>query len=211
MERKDTDNFAAIINYMMGREPDGSFFHLQILQRKKEHPELGRNSRVVKTFYVRDHDHLLKLRGDIYILCYQFQARAYINLNPRSYEKVAFGMLVKISNQILNKDFENVKNAYESVTGAASCVGQKVWVVDIDTKDEEEIKFAKSAVIVCDPGPAVLMEVPTKNGVHLITEPFNTQQFKEYYKTDGMFPVPDIQKNNPTVLYIPEPWEEQKS
>ena len=38
--------------------------------------------------------------------------------------------------------------------------------------------------------------IPTKNGWHLITKPFNLQQFKEKY------PDIDVQKNNPTLLYF---------
>jgi hypothetical protein len=34
-----------------------------------------------------------------------------------------------------------------------------------------------------------------KNGVHLITTPFNLQQFKEEYQDI------DVHKNNPTLLY----------
>lgn len=40
-------------------------------------------------------------------------------------------------------------------------------------------------------------EIPTMNGCHLITKPFNLQKFKE------KFPKIDVHKNNPTVLYVP--------
>ena len=38
-------------------------------------------------------------------------------------------------------------------------------------------------------------ELPAKSGYHIITEPFNLQQFKEKY------PDIDVHKNNPTLLY----------
>lgn len=31
---------------------EDDFYHLQIIKRKKEHPELGSNSYVVKTYYI---------------------------------------------------------------------------------------------------------------------------------------------------------------
>jgi hypothetical protein len=37
--------------------------------------------------------------------------------------------------------------------------------------------------------------IPTKSGYHLITTPFNLQQFKEKY------PDIDVHKNNSTLLY----------
>ena len=40
-----------------------------------------------------------------------------------------------------------------------------------------------------------IAEIPTKSGCHLITTPFNLQQFKEKY------PDIDVHKNNPTLLY----------
>lgn len=44
-------------------------------------------------------------------------------------------------------------------------------------------------------------EIPTVNGYHLITKPFNLQKFKE------IFPYIDVHKNNPTLLYFPQPLE----
>ena len=40
--------------------------------------------------------------------------------------------------------------------------------------------------------------IPTKNGYHIITKPFNLKQFKDKY------PDIDVHKNNPTILYIPK-------
>ena len=44
-------------------------------------------------------------------------------------------------------------------------------------------------------GDKILAVIPTLNGVHLITKPFNLQKFKELY------PLIDVHKNNPTLLY----------
>jgi hypothetical protein len=38
--------------------------------------------------------------------------------------------------------------------------------------------------------------IPTKNGVHIITRPFNLQKFK------GFHPGMDVHKENPTLLYF---------
>ena len=40
--------------------------------------------------------------------------------------------------------------------------------------------------------------IPTKNGYHIITKPFNLKQFKDKYSDI------DVHKNNPTILYIPK-------
>ena len=46
--------------------------------------------------------------------------------------------------------------------------------------------------------PKVIKTIPTKNGFHLITEKFNVMEFKRRY------PDIDIQKKNPTLLYLPD-------
>jgi hypothetical protein len=53
---------------------------------------------------------------------------------------------------------------------------------------------------LCTPlGPNKIIEtIPTKSGYHLITHRFNTQEFSKHY------PDIDIQKKNPTLLYLPD-------
>ena len=49
----------------------------------------------------------------------------------------------------------------------------------------------------------VVARIPTKSGFHLITYPFNLQEFNNYWK-EGEFkniPVPEIKKNHITLLY----------
>jgi hypothetical protein len=50
-----------------------------------------------------------------------------------------------------------------------------------------------------------MYKVPTKNGIHLITNPFNLNAFK------FGFPNIDVHKNNPTILYIPKSLDNGKS
>jgi hypothetical protein len=47
-------------------------------------------------------------------------------------------------------------------------------------------------------GVKVETVLPTKNGYHLITSKFDVKTFKE------KFPDIDIQKKNPTLLYLPK-------
>lgn len=198
-------NFTAIYPILDFRKDDGdTFYHLQIIKRKKENPEIGSNSRVIKTYYLDSKEALLKYEEEIKLLCKQHNARACINLNRRSYEKAAFQTLRKVADQIMNKDFRSVKNAFNSVCGAHMDESFKKWIIDIDSFDEGELSYAASVVDMCDPleGNKLLMTLPTKNGYHLIVSPFNVMQFKEYYKQQETWEVPDIHKNNPTILYI---------
>jgi len=203
-----------IVNYtQISRElewrSDDDFYHLQILKRKKEHPDLGSNSYMVKAYFITSKESLAFHWPEIKCLCDFHNARAGINLNRRSFKKLSMKTVSKVIGQIENEDFKSVRKAYNSVCGAHMNEEEKKWIIDIDTKDEEERIFSSDAMLKCDPpGPKVLFTLETKNGYHQITKPFNVKQYEEMYKGKKGYPKskfekPDIQKNNPTILYIP--------
>jgi hypothetical protein len=179
---------------------EDTFYHLQILKRKKEHPELGSNSYVVKTYYISSLEYLDGKMPEIISLCKFHNARGCINLNRRSFEKTAYHLLKKVTDQIMNRDFKSVRKAYESVCGMHSDESDKKWIVDIDHKDDDKVAVYINDIRNCEPGrrmDKVYRVLETKNGYHLITKPFNKEEFKQLH------PDVDIHTNNPTILIIP--------
>tara|TARA_R110000796_G_scaffold159388_3_gene276176 strand:- start:5583 stop:6161 length:579 start_codon:yes stop_codon:yes gene_type:complete len=175
---------------------EDDFYHLQILKRKKENPELGRNSMCIKTYYIKSLENLEFHMPEIICLCDFHNARGCINLNKRSFEKASFHTLRKVTDQIMNKDYKSTRNAYNSVCGSVGNPnkGEKKWIIDVDIKGEEG-RAEMIRLIQNLPPNVFVAELETKNGWHLITYPFNLQEYKEV--------VPhDIQKDNPTILYI---------
>jgi len=131
-----------------------------------------------------------------------FNARVSINLNPRRFEKTAFAVLMKIANQMSNKDFYSVKQAYDSVCGVYQSEMDKRWIIDIDKEDMPIYEEIKKKVIdlqslILNRKYTILAELPTKSGMHIITNPFNLMEFNKIY------PSIAIHKNNPVNLYIP--------
>jgi hypothetical protein len=120
------------ISSLLNFESDDDFYHLQIIKRKKEHKDLGSNSACIKTYYVNSIDYLNMKYPEIKSLCDFHNARACINLNRRSFEKIGFHTLRKVTDQIMNKDFKSIRKAYESVCGTYSNENQKKWIIDID-------------------------------------------------------------------------------
>lgn len=172
------------------------FYFLQIIKRKKENPEIGSNSIVVKTYYIRSQEQLENMMPEIVAICDFHNARACINLNVRSFEKVAFHTMKKISDIIMNKDYKSVMAAYDYVCGEYGAGKNKSWVIDIDTHDEDFVEEVERNINACPPeGFKIITQLPTKNGYHLISLPFDLRGFK--------FPKIDIHKNNPSILYIP--------
>jgi hypothetical protein len=193
------NNFEKLKKHIIFTSED-DFYFLQILKRKKEHPELGSNSVTVATYYVDSIEKYEKIEDEIINLCTFHNARAYINLNKRSYENLAFQTLRKITDIIMNKDYKHVSYAYNSVCGVHHNAGEnKKWVIDIDSVKQVSPLMMAFIDHECRPfGSKCLDIVQTKNGFHLITKPFDIQEFSKEY--------PDIQihKNNPTVLIIPK-------
>lgn len=199
-----TNNFQQISKLLQFGSSD-DFYHLQIIKRKKDHPELGSNSLVIKTYYIKSKEHLAKVEAEIIALCDLHGARACINLNRRSFEKMAFHTLKKVTDQIMNKDFASVRKAYESVCGAHANEANKKWIVDIDNISidgfnhrPEMIQLRKFLLeLQTETGREPYMEFnKTRSGVHIITGPFDLSKFRERF--GGL----DVHKDNPTILYV---------
>ena len=177
------------------------FYHLQILKRKKENPELGSNSYVIKTYYITSIEHLDKMTPEIIDMCESNNARAALNLNRRSFEKIAFQTLRKVSEQIFNKDFYSVRKSYNTCCGAFGNEKNKKWIVDIDVKDTPLLNELVGYISTLEPKVSVEERIkvvlPTKAGFHIITSPFRLDVFKKKY------PTIDIHKDNPINAYIP--------
>lgn len=190
------DNFEQIKSLLKFDDED-QFYLVQIIKRKKENKELGSNSHVVKFYYIKSAEDLDKDKEEMVLLAHFHNARVCINLNKRSFEKTAFHTLKKITDQILNKDFKNTRKAYNSVCGMYAGEQDKIWIVDIDEKGRYANEVLKAIDRMQPVGDKLISIVETKNGVHLITKPFNLQDFKSEY------PNIDVHKNNPTIIYIP--------
>lgn len=192
------DNFEQIKKLLIFSTED-DFYFSQIIQRKKENPEVGSNSHVVKTYYIRKPEDLDFNKGEMICLANFHNARVCINLNRRSFEKVAFQNIRKISDIIMNKDFKSVRKAYNSVCGAYSNESLKNWIIDIDEKSIDIVDECIKTIEDIDPlGQSKIVDIiETKHGWHIISNPFNIEQFRKVFKYD-------IHKDNPTIIYIPD-------
>lgn len=190
-------------------ESKDDFYFLQILQRKKENPQLGSNSRVIKNYYITSIQHLLDRYDEIKSLCNLFNARASLRLNKRSFEKVGFKSLENIANSMQNREYRHLTNSYDRACGLLNNEKTKKWIVDIDKNEVIWLEQIINSVQSCEPiGDKILLQLNTKSGIHLITSPFNVMQFKESFKKElkayQMDEINiDIHKDNPINLYIP--------
>lgn len=201
------DNIEKIVP-LLNFESDDDFYYLQILQRKKENPELGSNSRVIKNYYITSSDYLLERYDEIKNLCEVFNARAMLRLNKRSFEKVGFKAMTNLANTMMNKEYKFLKASYDRACGLGHNDKNKTWIVDIDKNEVLWLEQILNSIRSCEPlGDKIIGQIPSKSGIHLITKPFNVMQFKNNFTVElldykmGYIEL-EIHKDNPTNLYI---------
>ena len=197
------DNFEQI-GKLLKWDSDDEFYFVQILQRKKDNPGgvhgANNSSRLIKAYYITSLEQLNNLKEEIIVFATYFNARVGINLNKRSFYKTAFSTLEKIAAQMQNKSFKDVRRAYNTACGIHNSETDKFWIIDIDHATETDPKMLQFIDYDCMPfndTSKIRCIIPSKSGLHLITKPFNLKTFSDKY------PDIDIQKNNPTNLYIP--------
>lgn len=195
---KEVDNLIPISKMLVFDSPD-DFYYLQIIQRKKENQNLGSNSRVIKSYYIKSIVHLTDRYEEIKSLCRLFNARACIRLNKRSFEKVAFKSLSNVCNTLSNKDFSSLKGSYDRACGLGHNDPNKTWILDIDCVTSANFCQELEDLVnnSAPEGYKTLKYLNSKTGLHLITKPFDCRAFREKY------PEIEIHKDNPTNLFIP--------
>lgn len=195
------DNFDIIDPLLEFDSPDDYYF-VQILKRKKDSQNMTGNTFKVCTFNITSIEKFWRMREDIISICKSVNARAYINLNKKSFRKSSLYMLSELAKNISNDSFRN-DQLFDSASGSVnSPSASKVWIIDVDDinwydKNIGELNEVLSKIEPLDI-PKIIRTVPTKNGCHILTRPFNLKAFSDIKpEWKGI----DIHKNNPTILY----------
>jgi len=172
-------------------------YHVQVLQRSKDGHE--RATRKVAEWFVSSEDKLEFIMEGIKVLCQAYNARCYINLNPKSDRdvswKVARSMLERLETSASNP-ISILSHAHDSVQGN----GVKYWVVDVDDLEKVDVAALTGKINQCQSGYEnnVVATLESKSGTHLITVPFDTRQLS----LAGEFAENiEIKKNASTILY----------
>jgi hypothetical protein len=197
-------NNIGLIKELLNFEREGDFYMLYVFKRKKDQPEGERDNhqsvRTIKSYCVDSVEYLDKRYDEIKQLCEMFKARAYIHVQKQNHYDVSLNMMVALAQRIQDGNHKQ-QGLFDSVVGQIK-THEKRWIVDIDTKDEEAVtKIARLVDSLRPEGSKIEAVIPTKNGYHLITSRFDVLNFNKMMSLQGY--VPDIQKKNPTLLYLP--------
>lgn len=189
-----------LIKPLLNFEKEGDFYMLYVFKRKKDQPEGERDNhqsvRTIKTYCISSIEYLENRYEEIKQLCEMFKARAYIHVQSQNHFDVGMEMIKTIIDRVQSGQ-SNQQHVFDSVVGKIK-TQEKRWIVDIDTKENGIENLISNEIHMLRPeGPKVEAIIPTKSGYHLITKRFDVMQFKKLY------PEIDIQKKNPTILFIP--------
>jgi hypothetical protein len=189
-----------LIKQLLNFEKEGDFYMLYVLKRKKDQPEGERDNhqsvRTIKSYCVNSIEYLDKRYDEIKQLCEMFKARAYIHVQKQNHYDVSLNMMVTLAQRIQDGNHKQ-QGLFDSVVGQLK-THEKRWIVDIDTHDFHAVTELSHFISYLKPeGTKVESIIPTKNGYHLITKKFDVKEFK------NKFSDIDIQKKNPTLLYLP--------
>lgn len=198
------DNFE-LIKSLLKFDNKEDFYFVQVLQRKKDfepgQKRLGRNNnnRLIKPYYIYSVEQLDTYKEEIIKLCELFNARAGINLNRRNNKDVAIKCLEILAIAMRkNDEFKGISKIYSSACEKEGSK-DKFWIVDLDKDDLEKYSEISNIIYNCEPinTTKIIAKIPSRTGLHLITNRFNRQKFSEW------LPNIKIHTNNPTNLYIP--------
>lgn len=202
------DNFEQIRG-MLDFSIPGTFYFLQVLKRRKENPDLGKDMVHIADYYI---DSLAKyddLKPMIIRQCDSENARAYFRLNRRGEKRVASEALKLMVEYVLSENYKPARSVYASCAGKYPSEKNKTWIVDLDWKDIPQ-GFTKDIYIDSVIGSIVsiskaykpdaiqnITRIQTMNGMHLIVNPFRLDEFEKHW------PGIDVHKDNPSLLYCP--------
>ena len=188
-----------LIKPLLNFENEGDFYMVYVFKRKKDQTKDKSNHqsvRTIKSYCVDSIEYLEKRYDEIQQLCEMFKARAYIHIQKQNHKDVALEMIPQIVKRIQSGQI-NQKHVFDSVVGQLKTY-EKRWIVDIDVRDREFVGEVWEFINSIRPeGPKIEVAIPTKSGYHLITKRFDVMEFQKRYSEI------DIQKKNPTLLYLP--------
>lgn len=183
------DNISKISSLLKFQE--GIFYYVQVIQRRKENPELPKGDmKRYQTFITSMEDlkiHLPRIKK----VCEDFNARAYISLVPKSLEKLAKQCALEYVKRINSGEYKRVWDIPNRLALSydirVKIPGEKpYWMFDVDNKEDKDpiLEFLlKNKVEVVD-------TIGTPNGCHIVAKVFNPKIINSYKDGDEDYVLP---------------------
>jgi len=212
------DNTLKVKSFLSFEKDD--FYFIQIIKRRKDNPDMELGSVILKNYYINSFEEYDKLIPIIQRQCDFENARAYIRLNKRNYKHLGLRVINRALVYVTSNNNKPLCNVFDSVAGECPSDPVRKWVVDVDNENitgKTPYKFNSDGIARFDYGESEIAKLcsfiqmlqsqtknepmmeflPTKNGMHIITRPFNMLLFKKEY------PKFDAHRDATTILYCP--------
>lgn len=195
------NNFTKIRSSFISKIYDDEFYCIQIIKRRKDNPCMDKGSRKIKDYYITSKAQLIKYEPEIIAICNAVNGRAYIDLNKHSFRKTALQVINNISSKILSEQYNSVYKSFSHIVGKDKAIvnSDKKFLInfdnDLNINLNEFIEYLNTEfeLYVCIDSDTI----PTKNGLHIITSPFNIKEFHNKY------PNIEVNRKPLSLLYIP--------
>jgi hypothetical protein len=198
------DNFKRLLNPFIEnlgrlnrRTTPTHFMQVQILRRHKDgNSTKSHKSELVKAYYIRDEAEYEAINDEVVKICQVLNARAYINLNIKDFDQVAKLCALEMTTAIFDHENRSHKmsDLYNSCASRGGIYGWPVWVIDVDDLSEKD-DIVAAVQTISKETTAIRGIIPTVNGIHILTSPFDRQKFAEY----GF--ISTVEANRNTLLY----------
>lgn len=195
------DNFD-LIKPLLKFDNNKLIIQVQVLQRRKDASTNSKGSnrnRTIRSYHFYSMKQFEEKIDEIKGLCNYFNARAYININPKGLLEIMWKLnLMTIETIKCIANSNTIVGLHGIVDSAIAQVSAKkeydTWMVDVDDLSQkeamiEEINKAKSGF-----DKNFIIEIPTVSGCHLITHRFDARQFTQKFPNT-------LKKNSATLLY----------
>lgn len=194
------DNFKIIAPWFDNLSDQGDFFFVQVIQRNKE-CNVNSKGNTIKDYHFFDRETFLSKKEEIITLCKAFNARAYFWVNPRNCKEIQYEIIKEALEALELGTHKLFKCVSKAIGKKRNNKYKSKWILDFDTKDWSIINKYLEIVFKCRPdGIKVNTFIKTVNGIHVISDPFDLEQFKQKVAMSQLDNI-DIHKDNPTVLY----------
>lgn len=163
------DNFAQIRS-LLKFENDGDCYYVQLLRRQSDDPMKdgmpdpnyhgNMHSRSLKDYLIPSIEYLDRKEEEIKQLCNQFNVRAYIRLNKRTYNAISMAMLKHIVEQLTSgQSFNSPYSLVASAAGNANASGKdKTWIMDLDAEYVPMQEDIMKMMLHCQPYDKIYKE-----------------------------------------------------
>ena len=192
-------------------EEGDTYYVIELIRRGKDHPNNPAANYHFKNYYIRKPEDIDKYKDEIIGICDLLKLRAYASVNYKSFKQVTLNTIAELAHRVTYNDYNKSYAVFESCSGGYCNPKNKRWIIDIDNchEDNSEVQDIKDIINkACRPvGDKILYQFPTKSGIHLITKPFNRDEFDNIMRKAievGNFidmDIPEIKKNHLTLLY----------